>query len=83
MEWSYVRSDDGFQNIMWGIIIPLLVNGVMAFALNFTNFVTTKKTSALTVTVSGNVKHIVTIILSMIIFDYQITMLNALVRSSL
>ena len=56
----------------------LLVSGFMAFALNISNFETTKKTSALTVTVAGNVKHILTIVLSIVIFKNPISSTNFL-----
>jgi len=56
----------------------LLGNGFMAFFLNFTNFMTTKKLSALTVTVGGNIKHVSTIVLSVILFHDPITVLNLL-----
>lgn len=54
----------------------LLANGAMAFLLNYANFMTTKKTSALTVTVAGNVKHILTILLSVMMFKNPISLLN-------
>lgn len=50
----------------------------MAFLLNFSNFMLTKKTSALSVTVAGNVKHVVTILLSVAIFRNQISLLNGI-----
>jgi uncharacterized membrane protein len=49
----------------------------MAFFLNWCNFMTTQKTSALTVTVAGNVKHVTTIMFSIIIFNNPISFLNA------
>ena len=39
---------------------------------------TTKMTSALTVTVAGNVKHIATIVISIILFSNPVSMMNAL-----
>eukprot|EP01120_Amphizonella_sp_Union-15-10_P001334 TRINITY_DN113_c0_g2_i1.p1 TRINITY_DN113_c0_g2~~TRINITY_DN113_c0_g2_i1.p1 ORF type:complete len:339 (-),score=46.89 TRINITY_DN113_c0_g2_i1:29-1045(-) len=62
---------------LWGIS-SLLLNGFLAFLLNFCNFVTTKKTSALTVTIAGNVKHVATIILSVMVFKNPISNLNAI-----
>jgi solute carrier family 35 (GDP-fucose transporter), member C1 len=56
----------------------LFSNGVMAFMLNLANFATTKKTSALTVTVGGNLKHMATIIISVIIFQNPISLLNGI-----
>jgi drug/metabolite transporter (DMT)-like permease len=54
----------------------LSMNGIMAFLLNWCNFMTTKKTSALTVTVAGNVKHIVTIAFSILIFNTPVSTTN-------
>lgn len=56
----------------------LTFNGFMAFLLNWCNFMTTKKTSALTVTVAGNVKHIVTIALSIMVFSTPLSFMNGL-----
>jgi uncharacterized membrane protein len=54
----------------------ILLNGVMAFYLNYCNFMTNKKTSALTITVAGNVKHVLTILISVMIFQNPISYLN-------
>ncbi len=55
-----------------------IINGLIAFSVNFSNFQTTKKTSALTVTVAGNVKHMATIVFSILVFSTPITLLNGL-----
>lgn len=60
------------------VALVLALNGTMAFLLNYANFATTKKTSALTVTVGGNLKHVATIIFSVLIFQNPITALNAI-----
>jgi uncharacterized membrane protein len=54
----------------------LLLNGVIAFGLNIVSFTANKKTSALTMTVAGNVKQVLSIILSIVIFDYVINEMN-------
>eukprot|EP01130_Rhizamoeba_saxonica_P011181 TRINITY_DN462_c0_g1_i1.p1 TRINITY_DN462_c0_g1~~TRINITY_DN462_c0_g1_i1.p1 ORF type:complete len:299 (+),score=31.28 TRINITY_DN462_c0_g1_i1:253-1149(+) len=54
----------------------LAMNGIMAFSLNVSNFITTKKTSALTVTVAGNVKHATTIVFSILTFKNEVGMWN-------
>lgn len=59
-------------------ILLILSTGVIAYFLNLTNFLATKYTSPLTVTIAGCVKQVVTIILSVLIFDKSITLLNAL-----
>lgn len=82
--WGYLLGElGGFNkwlndvNSKLSLLFVLLLNGFIAFLLNITNFITTKKTSALTVTVAGNVKHIVTIIASVIVFQNPISSLNA------
>jgi drug/metabolite transporter (DMT)-like permease len=57
-------------------IMGVLVTGVIAHFLNLTNFLATFHTSPLTVTIVGCVKQVVTIVLSVIIFDKKLTMLN-------
>lgn len=56
----------------------LLLNSIIAFSLNMSNFITTKKTSALTITIAGNVKHVATIAASVIVFKNPISLLNAI-----
>lgn len=60
------------------ILAALAVNGIMAFSLNFSNFMFTKSTSALTVTVAGSVKNVLTIVLSVLVFSTPITLLNSI-----
>lgn len=57
-------------------ILGCLLSGVIAFFLNLTNFLATFHTSPLTVTIVGCVKQVITIILSVIIFDKSITRTN-------
>jgi len=57
-------------------IAALIINGMLAFFLNFSNFMFTKHTSPLTVTIAGNVKQVLTILLSVIIFQSPLTMIN-------
>lgn len=56
----------------------LLVNGLIAFALNIISFTANKKTGALTMTVAANVKQILTIILAIAFWGLQVTWMNAL-----
>jgi len=56
----------------------LVTNGVAAFALNFSNFMTNKLTSPLSITVAGNVKHVVTILISVWYFKNPISTLNGI-----
>lgn len=60
------------------LCFSLALNGFMAFFLNVANFFFTKHTSALTVTIAGNVKHVATICVSIAIFKNPVSGLNAL-----
>jgi len=59
-------------------VIALLVNGLIAFALNIISFTANKKTGALTMTVAANVKQILTIILAISFWGLKVTWMNAL-----
>lgn len=65
------------ENMTYNLATTLLFNGLIAFGLNIVSFTANKKTSALTMTVAGNVKQVLSIILSVIIFDYAINSTNA------
>jgi ABC-type arginine/histidine transport system permease subunit len=56
----------------------LLANAVIAFALNITSFQTNKVAGALTMTVCGNVKQVLTIGLGIVLFNVKVGWLNAL-----
>jgi hypothetical protein len=58
------------------LAVALFLNGLMAFFLNYVSFTANKKTSALSMTVAGNVKQAVSILLSVWIFHYVISALN-------
>lgn len=64
------------ENMSLSLASGLLLNGVIAFGLNIVSFTANKKTSALTMTVAGNVKQVLSIILSIVIFDYVINNMN-------
>ncbi|KAI8086024.1 triose-phosphate transporter family-domain-containing protein [Halteromyces radiatus] len=64
-------------NMTYHLASGLLINGILAFALNIVSFTANKKTSALTMTVAGNVKQVLSIILAVIIFNLNINMTNA------
>ncbi|KAI8591116.1 triose-phosphate transporter family-domain-containing protein [Geranomyces variabilis] len=61
----------------WVTALALLVNGALAFGLNVASFVANRRTSALTMCVAGNVKQVLSIILSVAIFQLHITTTNA------
>ncbi|KAL1925749.1 uncharacterized protein VTP21DRAFT_632 [Calcarisporiella thermophila] len=54
----------------------LLANGFIAFFLNIVSFTANKRTSALTMTVAANVKQVLTIVLSVLIFNLRISGMN-------
>ncbi|TPX68412.1 hypothetical protein SpCBS45565_g03109 [Spizellomyces sp. 'palustris'] len=60
------------------LMVALFFNGAIAFALNFASLTANKKTNALTMGVAGNVKQVLSIILSVTIFNLEITSMNAL-----
>ncbi|KAJ3020746.1 UAA transporter [Thoreauomyces humboldtii] len=64
-------------NLDGRIVLALVVNGCLAFGLNVTSFVANKQTSALTMCVAGNVKQVLSIVLSVVIFRLAITTTNA------
>ncbi|KAI8806531.1 triose-phosphate transporter family-domain-containing protein [Cladochytrium replicatum] len=59
-----------------GLLLALLANGVLAFFLNYVSFTANKKTSALSMTVAGNVKQALGILLSMWVFGFVVDVLN-------
>lgn len=58
------------------LLVVLLINGVIAFFLNVVSFTANKKTSALTMTVAGNVKQVLSIVLAVVIFNLHISFMN-------
>jgi len=57
-------------------LLLLAANGLIAFLLNVANFNFIRHTSALTVTVCGNVKAVLTILISVSVFQNPISLLN-------
>jgi len=55
---------------LWGLI---LLSGVIAFFLNLANFLVTKYTSAVTLQVLGNVKVVISIGISLLIFGNKVS----------
>lgn len=54
----------------WALVV---LSGCVAFFLNLTNFVVTKKTSAVTLQVLGNVKVVLSILVSLLIFGNRVS----------
>jgi len=50
----------------------------MAWLLNVTNFFTNQKTSPVTLSVGGNIKQILTILLSIVLFGNRISPMGAI-----
>jgi drug/metabolite transporter (DMT)-like permease len=67
--------NEQYEGTLWAIM-SVLFTGVVAFLVNLTNFLATFHTTPLTVTIVGCVKQVVTIGLSVIIFDKKLTILN-------
>ncbi|KAG0281500.1 UAA transporter [Linnemannia gamsii] len=62
----------------WKLVFALLVNGIIAFFLNYVSFTANKKTSALTMTVAANVKQVLSIVVAVTVFNTTIGFLNGL-----
>ncbi|KAG0250042.1 UAA transporter [Mortierella polycephala] len=60
------------------LLLALLVNGIIAFFLNYVSFTANKKTSALTMTVAANVKQVLSIVVAVTVFNTKIGFLNGL-----
>jgi len=70
MEWVYdpMRTKNDF--------FLLLISGVVSYILNVTLFIVLKATSSVTVTVAGNVKTVLVIGISILIFKNPVTPVN-------
>lgn len=60
------------------LIIALLGNGFIAFVLNISSFQTNKLAGALTITVAGNLKQCLTILLGIALFNVKVGLLNGI-----
>ncbi|CAK7220626.1 hypothetical protein SBRCBS47491_004252 [Sporothrix bragantina] len=61
-----------------GMLLALIGNGVLAFALNVSSFTANKAAGALTMTVCGNVKQCLTVLLGIVFFNVTIGLFNGL-----
>ncbi|KAH7413422.1 triose-phosphate transporter family-domain-containing protein [Cadophora sp. MPI-SDFR-AT-0126] len=68
--------DDGQLTTGW--VIALVTNSCIAFVLNISSFQTNKVAGALTITVCGNLKQILTVLLGILIFNVKIGAINGL-----
>ncbi|KAI1300997.1 UAA transporter [Mortierella claussenii] len=71
---NFCQSD----RMSYKLVMALLVNGVIAFFLNYVSFTANKKTSALTMTVAANVKQVLSIVVAVTVFNTTIGFLNGL-----
>ena len=60
------------------LAFKLAINGTLAFALNYVSFTTNRKTSPLTMTVAGNLKQCLSIVLGIWVFKLHVGFLNGL-----
>lgn len=59
------------------LLFGIATNAAMAFGLNLVSFQTNKVAGALTISVCGNVKQVMTIMLGIVLFSVQVGPLNA------
>lgn len=75
-----VLSGEGskISEINWNasIVMNLSINAALAFGLNWISFAVNKETSALTLTVAGNVKQAVSVALGVLIFSTPVNVLG-------
>lgn len=69
---TFVSEDSLTPSLM----IALIGNGVLAFVLNVTSFQTNKLAGALTLSVCGNLKQCLTILLGVVLFNVHVGLLN-------
>ena len=60
------------------MVAALLGNGILAFVLNVSSFQTNKLSGALTLTVAGNLKQCLTILLGIVLFQVKVGLANGL-----
>lgn len=59
-----------------GLLNFIVANAAMAFGLNLVSFQTNKVAGALTISVTGNLKQCLTIVLGIVLFNVKIALLN-------
>jgi len=75
--FEYSGISQWSNTIGFGSYTLLIVSGLIAFLLNVSQFFVIQKTSALTFTVAGNFKLVISVSFSVMIFKNTITFLNA------
>ncbi|KAL8828987.1 MAG: hypothetical protein Q9170_006366 [Blastenia crenularia] len=77
---GYVHGEfDRFEPRVLGVkgLLVVLANGVIAFGLNVASFEANKRSGALTMTIAANVKQVLTVMLSVLIWRIPISVMNA------
>lgn len=74
-EWQSLQQYEPPTRNYW---VSLAGNGALAFALNWVSFTANQKTGALSMTVAGNVKQALSILLAVWVFATPVNWLNAL-----
>ncbi|KAJ1896710.1 hypothetical protein LPJ66_003827 [Kickxella alabastrina] len=59
-----------------GLLVTLAVNGAVAFVLNIVSFTASRGTSALAMTVAGNVKVVLTVVLGCLLFGVSLSLIS-------
>ncbi|KAI9500578.1 hypothetical protein GGI25_006236 [Coemansia spiralis] len=68
---DYESNNPGYS--LQSLLIALAVNGAIAFVLNIASFTASKNTSALAMTITGNVKVVLTVVLGCILFHVSLS----------
>jgi len=76
-EFSKIGPAVSSGDVTFGFLAIVVVNAAMAFFLNTVSFQTNKLAGALTMTVAANVKQCITILLGIVLFNVQVTLVNA------
>jgi len=75
-ELSSVREAISLGVFTTPMIVAIVTNSVMAFLLNVVSFEATKLAGALTASVCGNLKQVLTILLGIFLFSVKVTPVN-------
>ncbi|KAJ2313586.1 hypothetical protein IWW51_006097, partial [Coemansia sp. RSA 2702] len=78
--WAFVqalRSSDSADGV-YPLATALVANGAIAFVLNVASFTASKNTSALAMTVTGNVKVVLAVVLGCVLFSVRLSWLSTL-----
>lgn len=75
-EFAKLREYSNEGAFSTGILVSIVGNAAMAFGLNLVSFQTNKVAGALTISVCGNVKQCLTILLGIVLFNVQVGIVN-------